>query len=57
MSLSRLLPIVVVSFALAYLVPVSAGSAPLAAAAMLAAALLLSVVLHRALKRRDDLTE
>ena len=57
MSLSRLLPIVVVSFALAYLVPVSAGSAPLAAAAMVAAVLLLSVVLHRALKRRDDLTE
>jgi hypothetical protein len=57
MSTSRLLAIVAVSFVLAYLVPITAGPAPLAAAAVLAAILMLCVVLQRSLKRRDDLTE
>lgn len=53
----RLLVIAAVSFALAFAAPVSAGPAALAAAAVIVTSVLLAVVFHRALKRRDELAE
>lgn len=55
--LKRLLVILIASFALALLAPVSAGSASLAAAAVLLGSVLLAVVIQRALRRHDELNE
>lgn len=55
--LKRLLIILVGSFALALLAPVSAGSASLAGAAVVVTGLLLGFCAQRALARRDALSE
>lgn len=58
MSMSkRLLAVLVASFALAMLAPVSAGSAALAAGAVFTSALLFALLLQRSLRRRDELNE
>ena len=51
----RLLTLFVASCVLAFLAPVQAGSAPLAAAVILAAVCTLGLVVRRAWRRRDDL--
>lgn len=53
----RMLAIVAVSFIVASFAPVSAGSAGLAAGALMTVAVLLAVVAHRALARHDKLAE
>ncbi len=53
----RMLAIVAASFFVASFAPVSAGSAGLAASAVLVAALLLAIVVQRSLARRDKLAE
>jgi hypothetical protein len=53
----RILIIVIASFALAFLAPVSAGPASLAAAAVVLTAVMLSIVVQRALRRHDQLNE
>ena len=53
----RILGILIISFVVATLAPVSAGSSELAAAAVVTTALLLAVAAQRALARRDQLAE
>lgn len=55
--LKRLLIILIVSFALAFLAPVQAGSAALAAAAVILSAIVVALVVQRALRRHDELNE
>jgi len=53
----RLLFVCVLAFALALLGPVQAGSAPLAAAAIVLTGVLVGFSAHRAISRRDDLAD
>lgn len=55
--IKRLLVILIASFALALLAPVSAGSAALAGTAVLLAGVMLALVIQRALRRHDELNE
>ncbi len=55
--LKRLLAVLAASFALAYFMPLSAGSAGLAAGTVVAAVLLLAVAAQRVLARRERLFE
>lgn len=55
--IKRILIILIASFALAFIAPVSAGSASMAAAALILTAVMLAIVLQRALRRHDELNE
>ncbi len=55
--LKRMIVIAVLALVAAFLAPVAAGSAGLAAAALIAGGLLLALVLQRALRRYDQLGE
>lgn len=55
--IKRVLIILIASFALAFLAPVQAGSASLAAAAVVLSGILAALVVQRAVRRHDELNE